>query len=86
MRASLRPPSPHVENGARAAVTHVLHLGAITRGPILAAYHIAKPLGEHNAHISSKIAKARSFYARMVKRGKRGAATPHNGQPETKVA
>lgn len=71
---------------AMEASDHVLHLGAITRGPILAAYHIAKPLGEHNARISSKLAKARSFYARMAKRGKRGAAAPHNGQPETKVA
>jgi hypothetical protein len=47
---------------------HVLHLGELTRPPILAAYHIGKPLSEHDAQLGSKMSTAKSFYSRAARR------------------
>jgi hypothetical protein len=47
---------------------HILHLGALVRPPVLAAYHIAKPLAGHDAQIGSHLAVARSFYGAPARR------------------
>lgn len=48
---------------------HVLHLGEKVRPVVLAAYHIAKPLSDHDEVLASKLSTARTFYSRIAKRG-----------------
>ena len=57
---------------------HLLHLGEKVRPVVLAAYHIAKPLSDHDEALASKLSTARTFYSAIAKRGvetkKRNAA------------
>jgi hypothetical protein len=48
---------------------HVLHLGEKVRPVVLAAYHIAKPLSDHDEVLASKLSTARTLYSRIAKRG-----------------
>jgi hypothetical protein len=48
---------------------HLLHLGEKVRPVVLAAYHIAKPLSDHDEVLASKLSTARTFYSAIAKRG-----------------
>jgi hypothetical protein len=39
------------------------------RPVVLSAYHIAKPLSDHDEVLASKLSTARTFYSRIARRG-----------------
>ena len=67
-RALIADVAKQIAELAEETTDHVLHLGELTKPPVLAAYHIAKPLSEHDVQMGSKLAAAKNFYGRSARR------------------